>query len=62
MSIPASPGINSSSFTLTTIREASTDWITPPRFATAVTPESTATLRSIPVPTSGFSERRVGTA
>ena len=30
--------------------------------ATTVTPESTATVRSIPVPTSGFSARRVGTA
>ncbi len=46
----------------TTMREASTDWMTPSRFATMVTPESRATIASMPVPTSGASVRRSGTA
>ena len=37
------------SLTLTTIRDASTAFTTPPRDATTTTPESEATLRSIPV-------------
>ena len=52
----------SSSFTRTTMREASTESTAPPRLATTVTPESIATGRSMPVPTSGVSERSVGTA
>ena len=62
MSIPASPGMRSSSFTLTTIRLASAYLTTPPRLATIVTPESFASVRSIPVPTNGLSARSVGTA
>jgi hypothetical protein len=62
MSTPGSPAVVSESFTRTTMREASTESTTPPRLATTVTPESMATGRSMPVPTSGVSERRVGTA
>jgi hypothetical protein len=63
MSTPASvsPEI-SSSLALTTMRAASTCSITPPRRALTITPESRATARSMPVPTSGFWVRRVGTA
>ena len=38
----------------------STESTTPPRRATTVTPESIATERSIPVPTSGASVRKTG--
>jgi hypothetical protein len=62
MSTPDSPTLVSSSLTRTTMREASTESTVPPRFDTTVTPESTATARSMPVPTSGVSERSVGTA
>ena len=62
MLTPASPAAASSSLTRTTIREASTESTTPPRSAMTVTPESRATTLSIPVPTRGFSARRVGTA
>ncbi len=62
MSTPGSPAVVSSSLTRTTIRDASTESTVPPRRATTVTPESIATGRSMPVPTSGVSERRVGTA
>ena len=41
---------------------ASTWSITPPRLAVMMTPESRATARSMPVPTSGVCERSVGTA
>ena len=44
------------------MRPASTWSITPPRLAATVTPESRATARSMPVPTSGVCERSVGTA
>ena len=44
------------------MRDASTESTTPPRRAMTVTPESIATGRSMPVPTSGVSERSVGTA
>jgi hypothetical protein len=44
------------------MREASTESTLPPRRATTVTPESMATARSMPVPTSGVCDRRVGTA
>ena len=47
---------------LTTMRPASTDWMTPSRRATTVTPESRATMASMPVPTSGASVRMRGTA
>ena len=47
---------------LTTMRAASTDSTTPSRLATTVTPESRATMASMPVPTSGASVRRSGTA
>ena len=53
MSTPGSPAVVSSSFTRTTMREASTESTAPPRLATTVTPESMATGRSMPVPTSG---------
>ena len=46
----------------TTMREASTDWMTPSRLATTVTPESRATMPSMPVPTSGDAVRSSGTA
>ncbi len=62
MSTPGSPGSVSSSLTRTTMRAASTESTSPPRLAITVTPESTATVRSMPVPTSGFSARSVGTA
>ena len=62
MSTPGSPAVVSSSFTRTTMREASTESTAPPRRATTVTPESMATARSMPVPTSGVSDRKVGTA
>ena len=62
MSTPGSPAVVSVSLTRTTIREASTESTTPPRRATTVTPESMATGRSMPVPTSGVSARSVGTA
>ncbi len=62
MSTPGSPAVVSSSFTRTTMRDASTESTWPPRLATTVTPESMATGRSMPVPTSGVSERSVGTA
>ena len=62
ISTPASPASVSSSFTRTMTRAASTDSIIPPRNATTQTPESLATFRSIPVPTSGFSVLSVGTA
>ena len=62
MSTPASPALVSSSLTRTTMRDASTESTVPPRRATTVTPESTATARSMPVPTSGVSVRSVGTA
>ena len=62
MSTPGSPAVVSSSLTRTTMREASTESTMPPRRATTVTPESIATARSMPVPTSGVSERSVGTA
>jgi hypothetical protein len=62
MSTPGSPAVVSSSFTRTTMREASTESTLPPRRATTVTPESMATARSMPVPTSGVSDRKVGTA
>ena len=62
MSTPGSPAVVSSSFTRTTMREASTESTLPPRRATTVTPESMATARSMPVPTSGVSDLRVGTA
>src|ERR1700759_140074 len=58
MSTPGSPAVVSSSLTRTTMREASTESTLPPRRATTVTPESIATARSMPVPTSGASERR----
>src|SRR5947207_620255 len=47
---------------LTTMRAESTCSTTPSRRATTVTPESRATTRSMPVPTSGASVRRSGTA
>ncbi len=47
---------------LITIREASTASIRPSRRATQVTPESRATIGSIPVPTSGAAVRSKGTA
>ena len=47
---------------LTTMRIESTCSTTPSRRATTVTPESRATTRSIPVPTSGASVRSRGTA
>ena len=62
MSTPGAPDSVSVSFTLTTILAASTASIRPPRVATTVTPESFATIRSIPVPTNGFSALKVGTA
>ena len=62
MSTPGSLAVVSASFTRTTMREASTESTTPPRLATTVTPESMATGRSMPVPTSGTSARSVGTA
>ena len=62
MSTPASPALVSLSFTRTTMREASTESTVPPRLAITVTPESTATARSMPVPTNGVSVRSVGTA
>ena len=62
MSTPGSPAVVSASCTRTTMREASTESTTPPRLATTVTPESMATARSMPVPTSGVSARSVGTA
>ena len=63
MSTPASDAsVISFSLTLTTMRPASICTISPPRRAFTVTPESRATARSMPVPTSGFCARRVGTA
>ena len=62
MSTPGSPASASSSFTRTTMRPASTESTVPPRFAITVTPESLATLRSMPVPIRGFSALSVGTA
>ncbi|CFP61306.1 Uncharacterised protein [Bordetella pertussis] len=62
MSTPTSPATFSSSLTRITTRSASTWSTTPPRSACTVVPESTATVRSTPVPTSGFSGRRQGTA
>ena len=62
MSTPASFAFVSLSFTRITMREASTESTRPPRLATTVTPESMATGRSMPVPTSGVSARSVGTA
>ena len=62
MSTPGSAEVVSASLTRTTMREASTESTTPPRLATTVTPESIATGRSMPVPTSGASVRKVGTA
>ena len=64
MSTPDFPASVSSSLTRTTIRDASTESTIPPRLAMTVTPESTATARSIPVPTSGVSvlQRRHGLA
>ena len=50
------------SVTLTTILEASTLSTTPEFLATIHTPESLATTDSKPVPTSGFSALRTGTA
>ena len=55
MSTPGSPAVVSSSFTRTTMRDASTESTVPPRRAITVTPESIATGRSMPVPTSGVS-------
>ena len=62
MSTPDCPSPASSSSTRTTIRLASTSCTVPPRSASTMAPESTATARSMPVPTSGFSARSVGTA
>ena len=62
MSTPASPSVVSSSSTRTTTRPASTESTRPPRLAMTQTPESRATWRSMPVPTSGVSVRMVGTA
>ena len=62
MSMPASPGIRSSSCTFTTMRLASAYITSPPRLATIVTPESFASVNSIPVPTNGLSAFNVGTA
>ena len=62
MSTPDSLAPVSLSLTRTTILEASTESTRPPRRASTVTPESMATMRSIPVPTNGFSARTVGTA
>ena len=62
MSTPDSPALVSLSSTRTTMRDASTESTLPPRRAMTVTPESTATARSMPVPTSGVSVRSVGTA
>ena len=50
------------SVTLTTILDASTLSTTPEFFATIHTPESLATTVSRPVPTSGFSALKTGTA
>ena len=50
------------SVTLITILPASTLSTTPAFFATTQTPESPATIFSKPVPTSGFSGLRTGTA
>ena len=61
MSTPP-PSAASTSSTRTTMRPASTRSTLPGRFATTAEPESTATMRSMPVPTSGFSARSVGTA
>ena len=46
----------------TTMRAASTDSTTPSRLATTVTPESRATMPSMPVPMSGAAVRMSGTA
>jgi hypothetical protein len=46
----------------TTMRFASTDSMRPSRLATTHTPESRASLPSMPVPTSGDQERMSGTA
>jgi hypothetical protein len=46
----------------TTIRVASTESTTPSRLATTVTPESRATMPSMPVPISGERVRINGTA
>ena len=62
MSTPGSPSTVSFSLTRTTILLASTESTIPPLIEITVTPESIATLLSIPVPTSGVSVRNVGTA
>jgi hypothetical protein len=62
MSTPGSPASVSSSLTRTTMRAASTESIDAAAPAQTTTPESFATTRSMPVPTSGFSARSVGTA
>ena len=62
MSTPGSPAVTSPSLTRTTMRDASTESTAPPRRAMTATPESIATVRSMPVPTSGVDERSVGTA
>ena len=62
MSTPEVPAPASSSLARTTTRPASTASTTPPRSATTAVPESLATVRSMPVPTSGLSARSVGTA
>ena len=62
ISTPDSPVVASSSLTAITILDASTESTVPPLFATIVTPESVATILSIPVPTSGLSAKSVGTA
>ncbi len=56
------PAPSRSSLARITMRWASTWSTTPSRLATTVTPESRATMPSMPVPTSGASVRTSGTA
>ncbi len=60
----STPGFaaSASSVARTTIRVASIWSTTPVRRAAIAAPESRATIASIPVPTSGASERNSGTA
>ena len=62
MSTPNSPAFACLESTRITIRDASTASTTPACLAVTQTRESVATTRSIPVPTNGFSARKVGTA
>ena len=62
MSTPGSRPSFAGLSALITMRVASTCSTTPSRLAISVTPESRATTFSMPVPTSGASVRRSGTA